>query len=92
MIYKIIPADQIGRANPSSRKEETKQKISENRGKDMHYTYIVECRDKTLYTGWTTDLEKESGCTMKEKEPNIQKAGLLFVSSITNSTRQNRKP
>ena len=24
----------------------------------MHYTYIVECRDKTLYTGWTTDLEK----------------------------------
>ena len=58
MIYKIIPADQIGRANPSSRKEETKQKISEYRSKDMHYTYIVECRDKTLYTGWTTDLEK----------------------------------
>lgn len=24
----------------------------------MHYTYIVECRDKTLYTGWTTNLEK----------------------------------
>lgn len=24
----------------------------------MCYTYIVECRDKTLYTGWTTDLEK----------------------------------
>lgn len=24
----------------------------------MHYTYIVECRDQTLYTGWTTDLEK----------------------------------
>lgn len=24
----------------------------------MQYTYIVECRDGTLYTGWTTDLEK----------------------------------
>lgn len=24
----------------------------------MNYTYIVECKDKTLYTGWTTDLEK----------------------------------
>lgn len=22
------------------------------------YTYIVECADKTLYTGWTTNLEK----------------------------------
>ena len=24
----------------------------------MNYTYILECGDKTLYTGWTTDLEK----------------------------------
>lgn len=24
----------------------------------MNYTYVVECKDKTLYTGWTTDLEK----------------------------------
>ncbi len=24
----------------------------------MNYTYIVECRDGTLYTGWTTDIEK----------------------------------
>ncbi len=24
----------------------------------MHYTYMVECSDKTLYTGWTTDLKK----------------------------------
>lgn len=22
----------------------------------MAYVYIVECRDKTLYTGWTTDI------------------------------------
>lgn len=24
----------------------------------MNYVYILECSDKTYYTGWTTDLEK----------------------------------
>lgn len=24
----------------------------------MNYTYIVECQDKSLYTGWTTDIKK----------------------------------
>lgn len=24
----------------------------------MHYTYIVECGDASLYTGYTTDLER----------------------------------
>lgn len=24
----------------------------------MNYVYIVECKDGTFYTGWTTDLEK----------------------------------
>ncbi|MGL4990113.1 MAG: GIY-YIG nuclease family protein [Sarcina sp.] len=24
----------------------------------MNYTYILECSDKTLYTGWTNNLEK----------------------------------
>lgn len=24
----------------------------------MNYTYIVECRDESLYTGWTNNLEK----------------------------------
>lgn len=24
----------------------------------MHYTYIVQCSDGTLYTGYTNDLEK----------------------------------
>ena len=24
----------------------------------MNYTYILECRDGTYYTGWTNDLEK----------------------------------
>lgn len=22
----------------------------------MHYVYMVECKDGTLYTGWTTDI------------------------------------
>ena len=25
---------------------------------DKNFTYIVECSDHTLYTGWTNDLEK----------------------------------
>ena len=25
---------------------------------DISYTYIVECSDGTLYTGWTNDIEK----------------------------------
>lgn len=24
----------------------------------MNYTYILECSDKTLYTGWTNNLDK----------------------------------
>lgn len=24
----------------------------------MYYVYIVECKDETLYTGWTMDLER----------------------------------
>lgn len=24
----------------------------------MNYTYIVRCRDGSLYTGWTTDVER----------------------------------
>ena len=24
----------------------------------MHYTYIVRCADGSLYTGWTTDLDR----------------------------------
>ena len=26
--------------------------------KKVNYTYIVECRDGSYYTGWTNDLEK----------------------------------
>ena len=26
--------------------------------KEMHYTYILKCKDDTYYTGYTNDLEK----------------------------------
>lgn len=25
---------------------------------EIHYVYILECNDKTLYTGWTVDIDK----------------------------------
>lgn len=28
----------------------------------MCYVYIVKCSDETLYTGWTTDIEKRIKC------------------------------
>lgn len=28
------------------------------RGEKMNYTYIVRCRDGSLYTGWTTDVDR----------------------------------
>lgn len=28
----------------------------------MNYTYILRCKDETLYTGWTNDLEKRISC------------------------------
>ena len=33
----------------------------------MNHTYIIECEDGTLYTGWTNNLEKrfEAHCTGK---------------------------
>ena len=28
----------------------------------MNYIYILECSDKSLYTGWTTDVSKRIEC------------------------------
>ena len=28
----------------------------------MNYTYILRCRDGSLYTGWTNNLEKRIAC------------------------------
>ena len=27
----------------------------------MNYTYILQCKDGSLYTGWTNDIEKRLG-------------------------------
>lgn len=42
----------------------------------MNYTYIVECADKTLYCGWTNNLEKRiadhnSGKGAKYTKPRL---------------------
>jgi putative endonuclease len=42
----------------------------------MYYTvYILECSDKTLYTGYTTDLER------RIKNHNTGKAGAKYTRS-----------
>jgi len=41
----------------------------------MYYLYILECADKTLYTGITTDLERRIG------EHNKTKLGAKYTSS-----------
>ena len=33
----------------------------------MHYVYILKCADDTLYTGWTTDLEKRIAVHNRKK-------------------------
>ncbi len=41
----------------------------------MYYLYILECSDKTLYTGITTDLER------RLSEHNNSKLGAKYTSS-----------
>ena len=41
----------------------------------MYYTYILKCRDKTLYTGITTDLKRRLA------EHNTSKIGAKYTSS-----------
>jgi putative endonuclease len=41
----------------------------------MYYLYILKCRDKTLYTGITTDLKR------RIEEHNIGKVGARYTRS-----------
>jgi putative endonuclease len=41
----------------------------------MYFVYIVECADKTLYTGYTTDLEK------RLKNHNEAKIGAKYTKA-----------
>ncbi len=42
---------------------------------NSHYVYILECSDKTLYTGWTNNLEK------RVQEHNSSRYGAKYTSS-----------
>jgi len=41
----------------------------------MYYVYILECADKTLYTGYTTDLDK------RIKNHNESKVGAKYTKA-----------
>ena len=41
----------------------------------MNYTYIVECADGTLYTGWTTNVQK------RVKSHNEEKSGAKYTKA-----------
>jgi len=41
----------------------------------MYYLYILECADKTLYTGITTDLER------RVREHNLSELGAKYTCS-----------
>ena len=41
----------------------------------MFYVYIIKCADDTLYTGWTTDLDRRIG------EHNGSKKGSRYTRS-----------
>ncbi len=42
----------------------------------MNYVYIARCSDETLYTGWTTDVEK------REKTHNLGKGAKYTRSRL----------
>lgn len=44
--------------------------------KDTAYTYMVKCRDGSLYTGWTNELEKRMRCHNEGKGARYTKSRL----------------
>ena len=40
----------------------------------MNYTYILRCRDGSLYTGWTNNLERRLACHNKGKGAKYTRA------------------
>lgn len=56
----------------------------------MHYTYIVECADHTLYTGYTTDLARrvhEHNHSPKGAKYTRTRRPVVLVYSEVHSTR-----
>lgn len=46
---------------------------------EQAYTYIVQCSDGTLYTGWTNNLEKRMKCHNQGKGAKYTRSRLPVV-------------
>jgi putative endonuclease len=62
----------------------------------MPYTYIVQCADGTLYTGWTVDLEKRlaahnAGIGAKYTSSRVPVMLVYWESQESQSTAQKRE-
>lgn len=57
----------------------------------MNYTYILKCRDNSLYTGWTNDIDKRLKAHNDGKAPNIPNPGVRLSSSTMRNTRRRKK-
>ncbi|GMB00256.1 GIY-YIG nuclease family protein [Pelosinus sp. IPA-1] len=62
----------------------------------MPYTYIVQCADDTLYTGWTVDLEKRmiahnKGVGAKYTSSRVPVVLVYWEQQESQSTAQKRE-
>ena len=62
----------------------------------MNYTYLVECADKTLYCGWTNDLDKRmkahnSGMGAKYTKPRRPVALVYYEEFQTKEEAMKRE-
>ena len=58
----------------------------------INYTYIVRCSDGTLYTGWTTDVERRVRTHNSGKGAKYTRSRLPVTLSTTRPTPPNRRP
>ncbi len=61
-----------------------------------NYTYILECADHTLYTGWTNDLEKRldshnSGSGAKYTRPSSRRPVRIVYTEIFDTKEEAMK-
>lgn len=62
----------------------------------MNYTYLLECADKTLYCGWTNDLEKRvkahnSGMGAKYTKPRRPVVLVYYEEFLTKEEAMKRE-
>ena len=58
----------------------------------MNYTYIVQCSDGTLYTGWTNDLDKRIKAHNDGKGAKYTKPRLPVELVYAKGMQRKRKP